>query len=354
LLVIVLRFAILVLGLRLGVDLLLIVAVQTAAQLGLMIVPTLVIMVRELGYVPHFSGAGRADFAALMHVGSYMFVMQLSVVLADKIDTTVLGYAISDADPGPAITVYQNVSKPFVQIRQTGWMLAYLVMPAVASLASARDVRGLERIKYDGPRLLIGFLLPMALLAAIHAGPFLSLWVGPRYAPYAPLLRLFLVATLPLLLAVHAQMAFGLGKVATLALCSLAGALVNVPLSYFLTVRLGVSGVIWGTVLTTLVSNLLVPGVYLFRLLEIRPALVLSRTLRAPMSGALLLLAAAWACRIVVPPDPIGTHPIARALPLLWNLGAGLAAYLAGYLAVAEGRSDLLVLLGKMRRRDPG
>ena len=57
------------------------------------------------------------------------------------------------------------VSKPFVQIRQTGWTLAYLVMPAVASLAAARDLRGLERVKYDGPRLHIGVLLPIALLA---------------------------------------------------------------------------------------------------------------------------------------------------------------------------------------------
>ncbi len=90
------------------------------------------------------------------------------------------------------------VSKPFVQIRQTGWMLAYLVMPAVASLAAARDERSLDRIKYDGPRLHIGLLLPVGLLAWIYAGPFLSLWVGDRLgydaARLAGLMRLFLVA----------------------------------------------------------------------------------------------------------------------------------------------------------------
>ena len=67
--------------------------------------------------------------------------MQLSVVLADKVDTTILGYALPDTDPGPSITVYQNVSKPFFQIRQTSWTLAYLVVPAVASLAASRDAR---------------------------------------------------------------------------------------------------------------------------------------------------------------------------------------------------------------------
>ena len=67
-----------------------------------------------------------------------------------------------------------------MQLRQTGWMLAYMVMPAVASLAAARDERGLERVKYDGTRLHIGVLLPVGLLAWIYAGPFLSLWIGDR------------------------------------------------------------------------------------------------------------------------------------------------------------------------------
>ena len=43
----------------------------------------------------------------------------------------------------------------------------------------------------------------------------------------------------------------------------------NLPLSCYLTARLGVAGVIWGTVLTTMFSNLLVPGIYVFRVLEI-------------------------------------------------------------------------------------
>ena len=54
-----------------------------------------------------------------------------------------------------------------------------------------------------------------------------------------------------------------------IALAALAGSLVNLPISCYLTTRLGVSGVIWGTVLTTLFSNLLVPGLYVFRVLEI-------------------------------------------------------------------------------------
>ena len=114
------------------------VAAQTAVQVGLGLGPALWVMVRELGHSPHFRGARWVDYKALGHISLYMALIQISVVLADRIDTTVLGFVVP-VDSEAAITVYSVVSKPFVQLRQTGWMLAYMVMPAVASLAAARD-----------------------------------------------------------------------------------------------------------------------------------------------------------------------------------------------------------------------
>ncbi|MEJ7639521.1 MAG: polysaccharide biosynthesis C-terminal domain-containing protein, partial [Singulisphaera sp.] len=195
-------------------------------------------------------------------------------------------------------------------------------------------------------------LMPIALLAFVYAEPFLSLWVGGRLdydaSELAPLLRLFLVATLPLALAVPAQMAIGMNKIKVIALAALAGSLVNLPISYYLTRRLGaygvdagVSGVIWGTVLTTLFSNLLVPGVYVFRVLEVRLRTFLARTLSAPLAGAAALVASTWALRMALPPDPPGTTPSARSILLLGHLAWGSLAYVAGYLAVPTGRGDL-------------
>ena len=107
-------------------------------------------------------------------------------------------------------------------------------------------------------------------------------------------MRLFLMAAIPLVLSVPVQMAIGLNKIKVIALAALAGSLVNLPISCYLTARLGVSGVIWGTVLTTLFSNLLVPGVYVFRELKIDPRTYLKRTLSAPLAGAAALVAATW------------------------------------------------------------
>jgi O-antigen/teichoic acid export membrane protein len=224
-------------------------------------------------------------------------------------------------------------------------------MPAVVTLAVGGDRASLERIKYDGTRMLVALLTPVTLLAGIYAGPFLALWVGPRFVPDAWMLQLFLVATLPLVLSVLTQMAIGMGRVRLVAISSLVGALVNLPMSWFLTRAYGVSGVIWGTVLTTLFSNLLVPGVYLFRVLEIRPSTFLARTLSPPMAGAMALVAACWAFGSVVSPDPRGVPGLARALPFLANLAVGCLAYLAGYAATPTGRGDLGAVARKLLRR---
>jgi O-antigen/teichoic acid export membrane protein len=231
-------------------------------------------------------------------------------------------------------------------------------MPAVASLAAAGDLAGLERVKYDGPRFLVGLLTPATILAWIYAGPFLNLWVGPQFEVDAPLLRLFLVATIPLVLSVQIQMAIGLGRIKVIALSALIGAVVNLPLSYFLTRQpsIGVAGVIWGTVLTTLVSNLLIPGIYVFKELKIDLATFFRRTLSAPACGAACLAAASLALSFVynVGPGPGEGRTWARVQPLTVHLAIGAAAYVVGYAIAPTGRADLRSLAARfLRSRRP-
>jgi O-antigen/teichoic acid export membrane protein len=348
------RFVVLFVGLTLRYDFFAVVVAQTAIQIGIGFVPGVWVMIRELGHRPHFGGARFADYKSLLNFSFYIALIQISVVLADKVDTSVLGFIL--ADPGPANTVYDVVSKPFLQLRQTGWMLAYMVMPAVASLVAAGDRRGLERVKYDGTRLHIGSLLPVGLLAWIYAGPFLSLWIGNRLghdqdaAEHANLMRFFLLAAIPLVLSVLVQVSIGLNKIKVIALAALAGSAVNLPVSCYLTARLGVAGVIWGTVITTLFSNLLVPGIYVCRELQIDLRVLLARTLSAPCAGGIALVAASWALRVAAPVTYPGTSLWSRSTPLLAHLTVGTLAYIGGYLLTRVGRADLVELSGKFLR----
>jgi O-antigen/teichoic acid export membrane protein len=146
-------------------------------------------------------------------------------------------------------------------------------------------------------------------------------------------------------------MSIGLNKVKVIGLSALAGSLFNLPISCFLTARLGVAGVIWGTILTTLFSNFLVPGIYVFRVLEIDPRSYLRRTLIAPLAGGVSLIVMTWVLRQLMPNANAGPAPWSRALSLVLHLSVGTIAYLAGYLLVPGGRADFWDLFTRLRRR---
>ncbi|AGA31304.1 hypothetical protein Sinac_7262 [Singulisphaera acidiphila DSM 18658] len=349
----VLRFMVLVLGVKVGLDFFWVIVAQTAVIIVLRIGPALKVMVFELGYRLHLRGARWDDYKILGQFSFYVTLLQISAVLADKVDTTILGFILTG--PGPHIAVYDVVSKPFALLRQSGWMLASLVMPAVASLAASHDERGLERIKYDGTRMHIGVLLPIGLLAWIYARPFLSLWFGRSLgydaAEVAPLMRLYLIAAIPLVLAVPVQMAIGLNKIKVIAMAALFGSLVNLPLSCYLTARLGVAGVIWGTVLTALPANLLVPGLCVLRGLQIDPWTYLRRTLGAPLIGAAALITSAFASRLLMPIADHAPTLWSHTLPLALHLALSLSAYIIFYSLIATGHGDLSKLVARIRRR---
>ncbi len=74
-----------------------VVATQTAVQVGLGLGPALWVMVHELGHSPHFRGARWVDYKALGQISLYVALIQISVVLADRIDIAILGFLIPDA-----------------------------------------------------------------------------------------------------------------------------------------------------------------------------------------------------------------------------------------------------------------
>ena len=103
--------------------------------------------------------------------------------------------------------------------------------------------------------------------------------------------------------------------------------------------------------MTTFFSNLLVPGIYVLRVLEIDLRTYLRRTLSPPLAGAALLVLTTWLLRQVMPIGYPGNTLLTRSIPLLVHLSIGTMAYAAGYLLIPTGRGDFVELWGKFRRR---
>jgi len=196
--------------------------------------------------------------------------------------------------------VYGLVSKAFVNVRQTGWMLAYMVMPAVASLAAARDERGLDRVKYDGTRMHIAAILPIGLLALSTPAILVSLDSLERMGRHAkarvrPVGRDPADAVIPdrhdSAGALRARANVNRDQQDQSHCRGGAGRLCCQPSDQLLPdLPAGRGRSDLGTVLTTLISNLLIPGIYVFRVLQIDLRAYMTRTLRAPMAAAATLL----------------------------------------------------------------
>lgn len=341
--ILILRFAILAGGLWLEIPFFLIVVAMTLSQILLVLGPATVVLVREVGYVPRLDLAEPREIYSLLQVSFWVFMFSLSMILADRLDTMVLGFAL--ADPGPATTVYSMVGKPFLVISQTAWMLAGLIMPAAASLAAAADTRGLDRLKYDGSRFLTATVAVIATLAWMYAGPFLSVWMGPEYSGRAGLMRLFLFATLPLILVAPIQMAVGMGHVRTIALTALFGAACNLVVSLALTLAWqDVSGVIWGTVVTAILSNLVIPAWYLRERIGLSLRRFAKKSLLPPLAGSAAAVLASLLMQALIDPAPDGASRAWRGLLLLAHLAAAAAAFAAGYASTSVGRQDVGLL----------
>jgi hypothetical protein len=104
-------------------------------------------------------------------------------------------------------------------------------------------------------------------------------------------------------------------------------------------------------VLTTLFSNLLVPGLYVFRELDIDPRAFMIRTLSAPLSGAVLLLAATSVLQLVLPESPVRNESWLRLFVLFVHLLVGSLAYVGGYVLMPIGRRDLFEIAGRLKQR---
>lgn len=151
-------------------------------------------------------------------------------------------------------------------------------------------------------------------------------------------------------MSVPVQVSTGLGHVRVVALAALGGSIINLPLSYYLTIKLGVVGVIWGTVLTTLFSNLLIPGIYTYRTLSIDPREFLRRSLAPALAGSMLLAIACLGLGSFLDASAPGQASWMKLLILIGHLMVAMVAYGVGYLLVPSGREDGTWLMSKFGR----
>jgi O-antigen/teichoic acid export membrane protein len=184
-------------------------------------------------------GATRDGFRKIAGFSGSLFVIDFSGRLQTRTDE----FIIALFRPLALVT-------PFVLARKLAELSEAIViecvevtMPLASELHAGADIAKLQRLYVTACRIAIGISMPICIVLVLLGGDVLTLWVGPSYAPYAPL-----VAVLALAYAFRSsqrpaiEILQGMARHHVIAAAALSSGVMNVVLSVLLLPRMGLMG----------------------------------------------------------------------------------------------------------------
>lgn len=198
---------------------------------------------------PRRGDATRAAAAQLARAGGLFFVIQIAIAVAYESDALIVA-RILGADAVPAYSVPMKLFA-FAPMA-VGLVLAPL-WPAYRDAAVRGDTGWIRTTLRRSVLLAAAVNVPATIVLFAAGRPLVHLWVGDRVTPSTLLLAaLACWALLNTFGGPLAMLLNGLDAIRFQAVCAAAMMLANLGLSIGLTSAVGVSGVVWGTVLAQL------------------------------------------------------------------------------------------------------
>src|SRR5580698_6202065 len=194
----------------------------------------------------------------------YLFVIAATGQVIYYTDNLVVGAFLS----AEAVTFYAIGGRFIEYLGQLGASFAQTFMPVATNLAAQDRQDQLRRLLIQGTRAALFVSLPVGGALFFRGTTFIGLWMGPQYAqPSGRVLRILLLSTVAIAgNRVAGNIVFGLGKHKPFALWQSCEAIFNLTLSVYLVRKIGIDGVAWGTVLPSLVSQLVLWPRYISKL----------------------------------------------------------------------------------------
>ena len=204
----------------------------------------------------------------LWSYGSYSFILLVSLQLVYQADNLIVGIFVSAA----GVTLY-SIGNSLCRYSQQLFSAVTNTFVSVASVYESSGAQARLRALYlNGTRAVLVLSLPVLLTLIIRAQSFISLWIGPQYS--RPSGRVTTVLTLALMLAVinstASSIAIGIEKHKLVAIWALFEASLNLLLSIVLVRKMGLMGVALGTLVPSIIINLVLWPLYIPRILEVR------------------------------------------------------------------------------------
>jgi O-antigen/teichoic acid export membrane protein len=259
---------------------------------------------------------GGEQLRGVFRFGAAAFLIGISDTMINSFDRAVVGAIVGAA----AIVGYDVAQRPQSAVSTISDLAGLALVSPVARLGAESRHARMRDLVLIASFVSVVVTAPVAVLAMVLARPFVQAWLGHGYAHYAPYVVIFISYwALNCATSALSSALYGIGQLRTYAQIIFATAVVSLPLSVGLTFAWGTVGVIWGTVIPSVVA-MPVFIVCALRLLEIEPG-AFWRGVLLPGFGTV----AAWSAVVVVSKlalDPNGYPGLiafgAVALAVVW------------------------------------
>lgn len=199
------------------------------------------------------SGFSADVFRRMFRFSAWLMLSQVGTLLMYQTDKIILGLLL----PVSALTIYQVVVMPFQRLKSLQDVFTSALFPAVSALGAMKE-GAVQHVIQKSEVYVCMISGVMGLMGVIFARPFIRVWMGESFVPYAWIAQM-MCAFLMLQGSNGARyLSFvALGHVRNLSLIAITVSVLNVPIGVFMTYRIGVGGVLFATVVAGIVSLLL-------------------------------------------------------------------------------------------------
>jgi O-antigen/teichoic acid export membrane protein len=303
-------------------------------------VTTLIALIMHAAYIlclnrvaPHlrftFRGARRELVRRILSFSTSMLVIDISTSLQTKSDEIVIGAFLPVSFVSPYSLARRLSSIPQMIADRFLWGF----VPVTSQLQAQGEAARLRALYLSGTRITLALCLPFAAVVIILAGPLLTLWLGERYAEYAPITVVLTIASvLEVSCWPGGTILLGLGRHHGLAAIAACAAIANLTLSILLVRPYGLFGVAIGTLLPAAIVTFGWKLSFCMRILRVSPREMLTQGLLPVLWPFLFVLVLLEILKSVT--DLSGLVSIGCAAAV------GIGAFSITYLGLFSGDSE--------------
>lgn len=177
----------------------------------------------------------------------WVLVQQLIVLLIYQTDQIIIGVFL----PVATITIYSVVTKLFYIVRGLNGTFFNVIWPTVFAASKINDISFIHKVTLKGSKYISLIIVPLSTLGFLVSHNFIQAWMGREYADYAIWAQLlFAVWFFSPMFGVFGNVLVATGNIKLINLFGVISTPINVGIGIFLTPRIGIGGVILGTVIT--------------------------------------------------------------------------------------------------------